>query len=149
MQRREVAGDDGKYHPPVERHGHVFTWQQCFAQVEKGFRVYRFGKVGDREAWHFRIFFRRADWLNGVWRAYDMTRADSLELMVTVEAIRLPLCFEAEWENSLHDNNCLLVPRRGASLDIRWDSFGNPLVEPLRPLLARLHKIREIGRAHV
>lgn len=135
--------DDSEFYPPKEDHSHAFTWHNCFAQVEKGSRVYYFGIVGKGEERHFRVYHRRINWLDGVWKSHDMTRPDSLEFMAALKSVRLPLYFTAECESSMHINNRLVFPRDGASLDVWWDSEANPLIEALQPVLPFLSQIRE------
>lgn len=130
--------------PPSEDHVHAFTWTNCFAQTERGSRVYRFGIIDTHEARHFRIYFRRIPWPKGVWMAHDMSRSRSLELSTCLKTISIPLYFEADWENSIHNNNRLIVPRGGASVSLWWDSLCNPVFEALAPLWPFLSETRDI-----
>jgi hypothetical protein len=128
---------------PKERHFHVFTWENCYAQVEDRARVYRFGVLGKGKESHFRVYCRRQGWPSDNWLTHDFNREESQELMSAVKGIQLPLYFEATQHTTAHINNRLNVPRDGTTLEIWWDSYDNPVLDALDPILPFLTKAQD------
>ena len=133
-------------------HECLFTYEECFAQVEPALRVHKFvllaGGIRD-ESMVVCYRTRCSDELKAVWRQKAVDKATAARLLAALCDIRVPLdCKERSW-SSMHVNRLLTIEHRGlpsnsggihaTALSVtRWPRCAKPLTRWLMASRVRL-----------
>lgn len=131
--------------PPAPPHQHVFTYSECWAQMEPSSRVHYFARLRDTGA--LVVYYRRlGDGDAEPWRSKAIGEEQARSILEIFLNLSIPFKTAARPGNTGHHNSSLEIHRPGLHITLWWDCGDNlviaamePLLHAIRPLVEEIH----------